>query len=521
MKSIILFSIVIFLCSIQSLFAQNENRRAGLIFDDEAYNQVPHLPKYEGKKYNEIPIRVSLKDFCPTPGDQGENGSCVGWAVGYSGLTICNAVKDDLTNQTEINKRAKSASYIYNQILDEGDDCTAGARMTDALILLKEKGDCLASQFDGMTNDCNDTPNQALHETAEQFKIKDYAAVFSYLEDAKVKIDKTRKSLIAKKPVIIGMNITPSFWNIEQGQQIWEIGDDEEIIGGHAMVVVGYDEVLKSFELMNSWGANFGDGGFVWVSYDDFAKNTKYGFEIILDDKTTIEKGEVLVEKGITAEEDICILELEGAFVFRYPSGYEKGDNGQMLKDDNGNPKIQFKEAKTELSADGTHYELARKDWKVGDIFQLLARNIPSGKSVYVFSVDANNKLEKHWPKAAMKIFDPEKDAFSSVPLSTYLPSEDAEIIIPAPDSALQLDAEGEDHLCVLYSDIPITDFERRITKLTSTSGDFKTQLHAGFGDLLIEKQQVTYASNEMTFDCSAEEGTGIVVPIILTVAAH
>ncbi|HZT43937.1 MAG TPA: C1 family peptidase [Chthonomonadaceae bacterium] len=58
---------------------------------------------------------------------------------------------------------------------------------------------------------------------------------------------------------------TPS----EAGAIPYEFGD--ETIGGHAFLLVGYDE--KGFWLQNSWGAGWGLGGFARISYGDWRAN--------------------------------------------------------------------------------------------------------------------------------------------------------------------------------------------------------------------------------------------------------
>ena len=40
--------------------------------------------------------------------------------------------------------------------------------------------------------------------------------------------------------------------------------------GGHAMTVIGYDDNAKAFQLMNSWGAEWGNRGTTWVPYKAF-----------------------------------------------------------------------------------------------------------------------------------------------------------------------------------------------------------------------------------------------------------
>ena len=526
MKRLIGISICIAIAC-QFLIAQNQGRPTGLIIDDEAYNQVPHLPNFEGSKYNDIPLRVSLRKYCPTPGDQGYIGSCVGWACGYGGLTISRAIKENITDQEKIDSMAHSAMYIFNQILDDPSDCTSGSRMTDGLELLKKQGDCYAAHFDKPTTICNKQPEEQHKEIAENCRIKEYSAVFSFLDDADIKVNKTIKSLTSKKPVMIGMNVTPSFWEVKPGQRIWEPAVGEAVLGGHAMVVVGYDEVIKSFEVMNSWGPNFGDKGFIWIPYKVFGQYAKYGFQIILDDRKKRSEANLLViepetkvevkEKG----EEVLYVELAGEFVFRYPTGYKVDEQGEILNDKEGNPIIQFEEAQAILKEDEQTYTLKRDNWKVGDVFQLVTKNVPDGKSVYVFSLDPNEKLELHWPKESRKIINSMTDAMSTVPIATYLPSKDAEIVIPGAQNALQLDSKGTDNLCVLYADQKIEDVDERLKKVSESTGTISDKIKAGFSDILQDQSHIVYEKEKMGFFSCTPEGAGTVVPIVLTVSTQ
>src|SRR6185369_1485275 len=53
----------------------------GLVFEpDDAYAQYPKLERHRAF----LPESVDLSARFPTPGDQGNQGSCVGWAVGYA-----------------------------------------------------------------------------------------------------------------------------------------------------------------------------------------------------------------------------------------------------------------------------------------------------------------------------------------------------------------------------------------------------------------------------------------------------
>ena len=37
--------------------------------------------------------------------------------------------------------------------------------------------------------------------------------------------------------------------------------------GGHAMLVVGYDDASQSWLVRNSWGESYGEAGYVWIDY--------------------------------------------------------------------------------------------------------------------------------------------------------------------------------------------------------------------------------------------------------------
>ena len=497
-KLLFTFSLIYFLVTV-CLTAQNSPYGMGLIIDDEAYTKVPHLPQYAGKKYNKVPLKVSLRQYCPTPGNQGLNGSCSAWAAGYGGLTILRAIQDNLKGQEQITNVASSVFFLFNQI-KTSENCEEGSRLSDAMQVLKKQGDCLAKNFDSEA-DCSIMPGPSQLQEASQYKIKDYAAIFHHDADAATKIQKTKRALAAKTPVVMGMLVTESFWGIEPGQKQWQPSKEDNVVGGHAMVIVGYDEVRKSFEVMNSWGSDWADNGFVWIKYADFAKYCKYGFQMVLDENTKIEKEDIAVKNTPNKE-----IALSGTFSFRYPTGYEE--------DENGNEVIAFEDAAVSYNETNQVYETIRKDWAVGDVFQLVAKDIPVGENIYIFSVSPSNKVELHWP------LNEGVDALNKVPLADFVPSKDAEIIVPGEREALQLAELGEDHLVILYSDNKIDNITTRVNFLSALDGTVSERLQQTFGDIILSPQHVKYKLDQMKFNSTSNEQDGFVVPIILSVTA-
>lgn len=476
-------------------------QNTGLLCDDAKYRSVPVLPSYSGLKYNEVPLRVSLRQYCPVPGDQQRMGSCVGWAVGYGALTLMRAQKMGLTDPSKITQMANSAAFVYNQIRLQSDDCSAGAYIEDALNLLKTKGDCLENTFNYKKVDCKTSPGTSPASEALQYRIQDFAAVFNTQEEPKSKISKACKVLATQTPLVVGIAITPDFWEIKPGTQLWDPVEEVMPTSHHALVLVGYDNVEKQFELMNSFGASWGRNGFIRIKYDDFARLCKYAYVLLPADRpeSLNELQASVPSPSVPANE----LVLSGAFAFRKPSGYLSTNDGQEIP--------YYEEVATRWNESGGVYETQQASFEVGDVFQLVAREIPRGRYAYVFSQSPNSKVNLHFPKSD-----------NQVATAGFVLEKTAEIVIPGEESVLQLPLPGEDFLCIIYSHAPIVDLPRRIAAIEKGSGDFPERVRQAFADVAVTPTQVRYNPDKMLFSARPDPAAGkIAVPLILKVIAH
>lgn len=477
----------------------------GLLTSDERYAAIPVLPTYSGTKFNEIPPRVSLKRYCPVPADQRQTSTCVGWALGYGLLTIQRAILSNQTDQSLITQQAHSAAFLFNQLQNSRSDCTGGAYIEDALLLLKEKGDCLESSFNFEKYSCLTQPLEVHFAEAARYRIQDFASVFDLNEDSKVKISKTCKVLATRTPIAVGMGVTKSFFDILPGMQLWNPDPTEPIAGYHAMVLIGYNSVEKYFDLLNSFGPSWGQNGFIRLPYDDFERLCRYAYVLVPAPQTPL-----LTTSGKSpAEESAAPMQqshlLSGAFVFRQPAGFVMTDSGDEL--------MYFEEIEARLhDARQGVYRTRKPVFPIGDVFQLVARDVPRGCHVYVFSRSPNGTINVHFPRKA-----PRHSTSAS-----FILDKTAELVIPDEDHLLQLADSGEDHLCILYSSAPIADFDSRLRQLSDYSGDFCAGVHQTFNDYLIPIKQVRYDPERMMFSARAEPTHGrIAAALILTVTAQ
>lgn len=70
--------------------------------------------------------------------------------------------------------------------------------------------------------------------------------------------------LDAGHPVVVGLQVTAD-WEDFAGDTLPEPAGD--VIGGHAVLLVGYDLALRCFRVRNSWGTGWKDGGYAWLPW--------------------------------------------------------------------------------------------------------------------------------------------------------------------------------------------------------------------------------------------------------------
>ncbi|MCB9286316.1 MAG: C1 family peptidase [Lewinellaceae bacterium] len=246
----------------------------GLLWEDEQYGESPMMAYYAlSDRGGDIPAIKDFKAFCPTPQDQGNTASCVGYALAH-GLTIARSIQKKWRGRTNIDAHAHSASFIYNQIkLDE--DCESGAYLTAGLRLLQQQGDCLISDFKNTPGNCRTVPRPIHKQKASAYRIFQYKALFLPDATEKEKLDQVRTALANGQPPVIGMYVPINIKVVSPSQLDWSSSAPKS---GHALVVIGYNEKERTFELLNSYGPAWGDGGFFKLPYDVLASHIRYGF---------------------------------------------------------------------------------------------------------------------------------------------------------------------------------------------------------------------------------------------------
>ncbi|MFT5871815.1 MAG: flagellar hook assembly protein FlgD [Clostridium sp.] len=251
-----------------------------------------------GLNLNQLPSKLDYSNlgYFPPIGNQQEN-SCVAWSSGYYLRTFQQA-KDIGWVVGNNSKHIFSPSFLYNQINGGVDE---GATLVDAGDLLKNEGAATLYDFPYVAKDYLTQPSSEVIQKSEPNKIRDWYVLYTNNDSSYYIIQKTKEYLNTGDLPIVGINVGFKWMNpliMSDGTSI--VTTENYTLGGHAVVVVGYDDNLATpegngaFKIINSYGTNWGQQGYTYMTYAAFAKATLQGFVF-----TDLENGEIVDEMGM------------------------------------------------------------------------------------------------------------------------------------------------------------------------------------------------------------------------------
>ncbi len=223
----------------------------------------------------DYPLEYDLSEYLPPVDTQGSQGSCVAWATGYYLKSFQENYENSVEGLEDL-RVTLSPSFIFNQI--KITPCS-GSQVADALELLKVSGTPEWNIMPYLENDCETQPTDLQRTLAEPNRIDSY-----FYLDGDILLEQTKAFLLNDQPVVIAVSIDRNYFGAnEDGTAVYR--KFKKVDGAHAMLVVGYDDALNAFKVVNSWGRNWGNDGFVWIDYKAFeeALNPDSDFRILCE----------------------------------------------------------------------------------------------------------------------------------------------------------------------------------------------------------------------------------------------
>ena len=456
------FFLIIFLLITTFVSAQ------GAILDGQ-YENLPRRAELSPLSYEGLPPSFSLKQYAPLPGDQGDYGTCVGWAAAYAARTISESIALNRLNQTETTQNAFSVAHVYKNIRPDDPEGLSGSQIYSALDFIRDTG--AVRMLDIERNVSFPFVDMAYYRTSRKYPIAGYLTLFSRDETLKIPLITRiiKRSLTEGKPVIIAMNTPDSF---DDAKDVWEPQEDPDYFYyAHALCVVGYDDNRHggAFEILNSWGRKWGNGGYIWIPYQTFVDFVYEGYEVI---------------DNIASYSDKIIFD---GFVRMNVTGQDKFQNRSSRT-------VSFDLTQNNYYSAS---EIFHEDTEINFI-------VGAGENAYVYSFTVTQPIghENFYSPALL---------FPQTGTSALLGSGSS-VTLPGGGKTISVSAAGTEYLITLFAKQSL-DIHNIIRAFVSAQGSINKRLAAAVGDGYTTA--LSYSVNEASFTAAPDNPHAVAALVI------
>ncbi len=203
-----------------------------------------------------VPTAVDLRPFCTPIEDQGNLGSCTGQAVAGA-IELLNKRN---SKQTDV---SRLYIYYYERMLLGTINYDSGAYIRDGIKATNKYGAPLEKLWPYNIAQFRTQPSQPAQIDGAKRRVTLYERATNF--------NACINALAQGFPVIIGYLVYSSFVTntvSRTGMMPYPDVRRERMLGGHAVLLVGYNNATNRFIARNSWGTNWGDKGYFYMPYE-------------------------------------------------------------------------------------------------------------------------------------------------------------------------------------------------------------------------------------------------------------
>lgn len=232
--------------------------------DVKRFGWIPDLPDVRDYLYSAplptlvaLPPKVDLRRSCPAVLDQAELGSCTANAIASAHLF-------DQMKQAASKPFPPSRLFIYynERVMEHTVEEDSGAMLRDGIKSIAKQGVCEEPRWPYVITKFAQRPPAACFKAALHHQALSYQRLTQSTTQMK-------GCLASGYPFVFGFSVYESF----ESQAVAKTGvvplpdAQESLLGGHAVLAVGYDDAAQRFLVMNSWGTAWGKKGFFTMPY--------------------------------------------------------------------------------------------------------------------------------------------------------------------------------------------------------------------------------------------------------------
>lgn len=229
-----------------------------------AYGWMPDLPDQRDLMYSapmmvmkKLPSKIDLTSKCPPVYNQGQIGSCTANAL--SGAFEFDRKKQKLQDFMP----SRLFLYYNERALQNTVNSDSGAFIRDGIKTLNVNGICPEKEWPYDVSKFAQKPPQKCYTDALKCNIKSYQKLNN------TNLSQLQSCLSEGFPFVFGFTVYESF----ESQQVAKTGmvpmpsTKEKVVGGHAVMAVGYDDSKQVVIVRNSWGKDWGVKGYFYMPY--------------------------------------------------------------------------------------------------------------------------------------------------------------------------------------------------------------------------------------------------------------
>jgi len=227
------------------------------------YGWIPDLPDHRDYMYAapmellaQLPTSADLRPQCPPVYYQGNLGSC-------TANSIAGAIEFERLKQGLEDFVPSRLFIYYNERVMEGTVATdSGAQIRDGIKSMADQGACPESDWPYDISQFAVKPPDNCYQDALKDKVVQYSRLTQNLNQMK-------GCLASGYPFVFGFTVYQSF----ESPEVAKTGiapmpqPGEDVLGGHAVMAVGYDDGPQTFIVRNSWGTGWGMQGYFTLPY--------------------------------------------------------------------------------------------------------------------------------------------------------------------------------------------------------------------------------------------------------------
>ena len=203
-----------------------------------------------------LPPAVDWRPLCPEVYDQGSIGSSIAQAIA-GGLEFSRRRQG-----VEVFTPSRLFIYYIAREPTRTPNYDSGATYHNALQAVNRYGAPPEAEWPYITEKFAQRPPRRVYQAAARHAAIAYKRVRNEL-------DQLKACLAEGYPVLLGFPIYNSIYAPEVAKtgRVPVPTEGDQLIGGHAVVIVGYDDGEQSFIVRNSWGTGWGMGGYFLLPY--------------------------------------------------------------------------------------------------------------------------------------------------------------------------------------------------------------------------------------------------------------